>query len=315
MPAQRISFLSLVGVASLAGLVLASCSTQAGGDGDEASTTVVATTTQIGSLVDQITECAGGEAQVLMSPGDDPHTFEASSTQIADMITADLVVTNGLGLEASMQRSVDNAKEDGAQIFEVGPQLDPLPAGEGHDHADDEHEHGSYDAHVWMDVSRMADGAKLIGERVAETTGDEAYQQCGEQLADQLDEVDNEIVGIIDELDVPHLVTDHAAYGYFADRYAVEISGVVVPGGSTDAEPSSHQLAELTDLLKDDDVDALVTSKANPNRMVTALSEETGGDIPVIELYENGTGESGSDAETYQDAMLYNAHALDEALN
>src|SRR5699024_7655119 len=104
MPAQRISFLSLVGVASLAGLVLASCSTQAGGDGDEASTTVVATTTQIGSLVDQITECAGGEAQVLMSPGDDPHTFEASSTQIADMITADLVVTNGLGLEASMQR-------------------------------------------------------------------------------------------------------------------------------------------------------------------------------------------------------------------
>src|SRR5699024_12399494 len=87
--------------------------------------------------------------------------------------------------------------------------------------------------------------------------------------------VDNVIVCIIDGLYVPHLVTDHAAYGYFADRYAVEISGVVVPGGSTDAEPSSHQLAELTDLLKDDDVDALVTSKANPNRMVTALSEET----------------------------------------
>ena len=58
MPATK-SFLSLVGVASLAGLVLASCSTQAGGDGDETSTTVVATTTQIGSLVDQITECAG----------------------------------------------------------------------------------------------------------------------------------------------------------------------------------------------------------------------------------------------------------------
>src|SRR5699024_11557104 len=51
MPAQRISFLSLVGVASLAGLVLASCSTQAGGDGDEASTTVVATTTARKSVV------------------------------------------------------------------------------------------------------------------------------------------------------------------------------------------------------------------------------------------------------------------------
>src|SRR5699024_2826572 len=200
-----------------------------------------------------------------------PHTFEASSTQIADMITADLVVTTGLGLEASMQRSVDNAKEDGAQIFEVGPQLDPLPAGEGHDHADDEHEHGSYDAHVWMDVSRMADGAKLIGERVAETTGDEAYQQCGEQLADQLDEVDNEIVGIIDELDVPHLVTDHAAYGYFADRYAVEITHDVAPDGSIDDEPSSNQLSSLTELRNDDDIYALITNEASPNRMVTAL--------------------------------------------
>jgi len=315
MASQRKNLLSVVGVASIAGLVLAGCAAQSGGDGDQTAATVVATTTQMGSLVDQITECAGGDAQVLMSPGDDPHTFEASSAQIADMVTADLVVTNGLGLEASMQRSIDNAKEDGAQIFEVAPQLDPLPAGEEHEHADDHHEHGSYDAHVWMDVSRMADGAKLIGERVAETTGDDAYQQCGEQLADQLADVDDEIVDIIGDLDSPNLVTDHAAYGYFADRYAVEIGGVVVPGGSTDGEPSSHQLAELTDLLKDDGVDALVTSKANPSRMITALSDETGGDVPVIELYESGTGESGSDAETYQDAMLYNAHALAEALN
>src|SRR5699024_9511702 len=162
MPAQRISFLSLVGVASLACLVLASCSTQAGGDGAQASTTVGATTSQLRWLVDQITECAGGEARVPRSPGGEPHTLAACGGQSADTLTAHLVVTSGLGLEASMQRSVDNAKEDGAQIFEVGPQLDPLPAGEGHDHADDEHEHGSYDAHVWMDVSRMADGAKLI---------------------------------------------------------------------------------------------------------------------------------------------------------
>lgn len=314
MPVQRKNLLWVVGIVSTAGLVLVGCSAQSGGDGDQTSPTVVATTTQMGSLVEQITDCGGGEAQVLMSPGDDPHTFEASSAQIADMVTADLVVTNGLGLEASMQRSIDNAKEDGAQVFEVAPELDPLPAGEEHDHGD-EHEHGSYDAHVWMDASRMADGAQLIGEHLGQATGDDAYQHCGEQLADQLHDVDKEIADIIDGLDTPHLITDHAAYGYFADRYAVEISGVVVSGGSTDGEPSSNHLAELTDMLQDNGADALVTSKANPNRMISALSEEADGDIPVIELYESGTGESGSEAETYQDAMLYNAHSLNEALN
>src|SRR5699024_6522281 len=236
----------------------------------------------------------------------------------------------GLGLEASMQRSIENAESDGAEVFEVAPQLDPLPLGDDHDHEHDHgegeeshdhgeheesHEHGSYDSHVWLDVARMADGAELIGESIAETSGDDTYVSCGADVAESLRETDAEMEDILGEMDSPRLVTDHAAYGYFADRYGIEISGVVIPGGSTDGEPSSQDLASLTSLLDDEGADALVTSKANTNRMITALANETDGDVPVIELYESAVGESGSDAETYQDAMLYNANALAEALN
>lgn len=307
-----------------AGLVFSACSTESNsqGDANDATATVMATTTQIGSVAEQITDCAGGQTTILMSAGDDPHQFEASSAQIVDMINADVVLTNGLGLESSMQRSIENAVTDGAELFEVAPLLDPIPLSDEHhehgDHehaADDGHDHGDYDAHIWMDVSRMADGAELIGEKIAEVTGDDTYVSCGSAVANELRSVDGQMQDLLAELDSARLVTDHAAYGYFADRYGLDISGVVIPGGSTDGEPSSQDLSQLTALLNAEGADALVTSKANTNRMITALAEETGGEIPVVELYESAIGEPGSGAETYQDAMLHNAQALAEALN
>lgn len=315
---HRKQSLAVLTSATAAALTLSACSTAAE-DSSDATATVVATTTQVGSVAEQITECAGGHTDILMSPADDPHQFEASSAQIADMITADLVVTNGLGLESAMQRSIDNAITDGADVLEIAPELDPLPLQDDHHHDadhdhDHDHEHGAYDPHVWMDVARMADGATLLGDRLAEVTSDETYQTCGQEVSAELLETDAQIAELLSEIDSAKLVTDHAAYGYFADRYGLEVTGVVIPGGSTDGEPSSQALTDLTDLLDDQGADALVTSKSNTNRMITALAAETDSDIPVVELYESALGAPDSDAATYQEAMLYNARALVDAL-
>lgn len=320
--------LALVGTFTALGLTLTACATDAESqpaDNGDASATVIATTTQLGSVTEQITECAGGHTTTLMSAGDDPHQFEASSAQMADMVSADLVVLNGLGLESSLQRSLENAETDGAELFEVAPQLDPIPYQEEHHHdqADDhgheneaeDHDPGSYDSHVWLDVSRMADGAELIGQKLADVTGEDAYVSCGAEVAEDLRTTDAQVEELLADVDSARLVTDHAAYGYLADRYGVEVSGVVIPGGSTDGEPSSQDLSHLTALLNEEGADALVTAKNNPNRMIAALEAETDSDVPVVMLYENGIGEPGSGAETYQDAMVYNAEALVEAIN
>lgn len=320
--------LALVGTFSALGLALSACAIDAesqSSDNGDINATVIATTTQVGSVTEQITACAGGQTTTLMSAGDDPHQFEASSAQMADMVSADLVVLNGLGLESSLQRSLENAETDGAELFEVAPQLDPIPYQEEHHHdqADDhgheneaeDHDPGSYDSHVWLDVSRMADGAELIGQKLADVTGEDAYVSCGAEVAEDLRTTDAQVEELLADVDSARLVTDHAAYGYLADRYGVEVSGVVIPGGSTDGEPSSQDLSHLTALLNEEGADALVTAKNNPNRMIAALEAETDSDVPVVMLYENGIGEPGSGAETYQDAMVYNAEALVEAIN
>ena len=305
-------------------LALTSCGATSGGgqpsgaDAGEAPV-AVATTTQLGSVLEDITSCAGTTSVTLMGPGDDPHDYSPSSRQVAQLARAGLVVANGLGLEAGMRSALDNARADGATLLEVGPELDPLPSdGEDQGHApDDGHDHGEFDPHVWMDASRMAAAAGVIGAALAQQTGDQEYDRCGEEVAGGLEDTDRQVREILSAVppDRRTLVTDHAAYAYFAEAYGFEVAGVVVPGGSTDAEPSSERLAGLVAGMERDGADALVMSAGSGNRLVQALSAETGGAVPVVELYEGGVGPEGSGAESYHDAMLASARALADALS
>lgn len=340
--AARRRSLPLLGLVAAASLVLAGCSSQEGatGGGTGGGTddpVAVATTTQLGSILDQIATCAGASSATVMGPGDDPHDFSASSRQVAQLATAELVVANGLGLEAGLQTALDNAAADGARVLEVAPAVDPLPFGaheeehgerheqdrtaEGHGAHDghdghDGHDHEGLDPHFWMDAARMARAAELIGDELAETTGEQRFTDCGAEVSGELEDVDAEVRQILAGIPEENrtLVTDHEAYAYFAEAYDFEIGGVVIPGGSTDAEPSSGDMAALVAQMEQEGADALVTGAGGGNRLVEALSAETGGEVPVVEIYEGGIGPGGSGAETYAEAMVLNARTLAEAL-
>jgi zinc/manganese transport system substrate-binding protein len=305
----------LLGLATAAALALTGCAEGASGEANAGEPVAVATTTQLGSILDEITTCAGGSSTTVMGPGDDPHDFAPSSRQIADMARTGLVVTNGLGLEAGMQTALDNAAADGARVVEVATEVDPLPM-TGHEEHDG-HDHEEGDPHFWMDVARMAQAADVVGAELAEVTGNERFASCGSETAQELEAVDAEVRGILEAIpqDRRTLVTDHAAYNYFAAAYGFEIAGVVIPGGSTDAEPSSEQLAELVAQMEREGADALVTGAGAGNRLIAALSKETGGKVPVLELYEGGIGPEGSGAQTYARAMVLNAQTLADALS
>lgn len=288
---------------------------------DSEEEVAVATTSQLGSVLNDVAECAGAESSSLMGPGDDPHSFAPSSQQITEMAKADLVVVNGLGLELNMESALSNVEDDGGNLMEVGPDLDPMPMSESHG-GDDGHDHEEnsegemMDPHVWMDVSRMATAAELIGDELAEASDNDDYKDCGAEVAADLEEVDEQVQSILDTIpeDQRTLVTDHSAYNYFAEAYGFEVSDTVVPGGTTDGEPSSQELAELSELVDDEGVDMLVTSATSSNTMIQRLGEDSSVDIPLIEVYEGGLGEEGSGAESYEDAMIHNANAFAEAL-
>ena len=319
-----------------AAALLAGCSSTSESANDTASDSisVVATTTILGSITSDILTCADPNATVttLMPVGADPHDFAPSSQQIAQMVGADLVVANGLGLEAGLTDALASAATDGATVLEVGEQVDPLPFGEhaddhaADDHAaddpaadgtaTDEHGHGSEDPHVWFDMSRMATAAEIIGSTLAQTAGD-TYSTCGSQVADEIRAAELDVRATMESVPAAQriLVTDHDALGYLSDAYGYEIAGTVIPGGSTLGEPSSADLAALVSVIQAENVPAIFTNTASPTDLADAVAAETGRDIVVVPLFVGSLGDENSGADTYITMMEKNASLIAQALN
>ena len=321
---------SLLVTVAAATLVLSACGSADSSAPQPAATpaasavNVVATTTMLGDVVGQILSCAGGTVTVLMPAGTDPHDFSASSDQVAAMVTANLVVANGLGLEAGLTDAFENAAADGAKVFEVGPLVDPIEFGagaheEGHEeegHEEEGHEHGSLDPHFWFDMNRMALAAELIGAELAESTGDGAYATCATTTAANIRTAEAGVRTALESVpaDQRILVTDHEALGYLADTYGYEIAGTVIPSGTTLAEPSSADLAALVATIKAEGVTAIFANVAQTTGLAEAVAAETGTPIKIIPLYVESLGAPDSPAATYLQLMQTNADLIASGL-
>lgn len=278
---------------------------------------VVATTTVLGDVTEQVVTCGGGDVTVLMPIGTDPHEFTPSSEQVAQLVRANLVVANGLGLEEGLAQALESAESDGARVLTIADKVDPIEFGGHDDHAEgDGHDHGSQDPHFWMDMNRMADAAQIIGDDLADITGDAAYAECGTQVADDIRAAESEVRTLLEGVPADRriLVTDHDALGYLADAYGYEVVGTVIPGGSTLGQPSSADLADLVATMRAEGVTTIFSGVGNPAAVADAVAAELGDDVQVVSLYEGSVGEPGSGAETYIGMMKANASAIASAL-
>ena len=299
------------------------------GDGGTAQSdgeklTVVASTTIWGNVVSNV---VGDSAtvEVLLPIGADPHDYRLSAAQAALMQEADLVVVNGLALEEGLLDVIEGLEADGANVLELADLLNPIEFGEGgHDHGDKEahhdeegdHDNGSRDPHVWMDPLRVADAAELIAKELATLDSSVDWMADATAYADQLRALDAEVVSTLAAVseDRRKLVTNHDALGYFADRYEFEVVATVIPGGSTLADPSSSDLAELVAVLLDESINVIFAETIEPAALSEALAEEVDG-VAVVELFTGSLGEPDSGAETYVEFVRTNASRIADALS
>jgi len=296
----------------VAGLLVASCGVSPGAPDDtDGQIAVVATTSIWGDVVRSI---VGEDAvvDVLVPIGADPHAYEPSSRDAAAIRNADLVVANGLGLEEGLHDVLEASADEGAEILELAPMLGPLPFGD----ADGESGHGTFDPHVWMDPGRVATAADIIAESLSGVDPSVDWSARADAYRFELMGADSHIVDILDAVPAGDrfLVTNHDAFGYFADRYDFTILGVVIPGGSTLADPSSSDLADLVDLMRATGTRVIFVEMSAPTALADAVASELGASVSVVDLYTGSLGAAGSGADTLIGMLTTNAEAIAGAL-
>ncbi len=326
---------SIVALSLSMALVLTAC----GADAEPAATgiRVVATTSILGDIASNVVGDEGA-VEVLIPIGVDSHDFRPSARQASLLAGADLVVANGLGLEEGLQDVLSSTAADGTPVIELAPLVDPIQFGEHEDEdehedehedededededeaeaeAEDEHEHQGQDPHFWMDPVRVGDAALALAAELAVLHPEGEWVERAERYALEMATVDSTTRDLLERIPEASrkMVTNHEAFGYFADRYGFDVVGVVIAGGSTLADPSSAELAHLIEVMEHENTRVIFAETSQPTTLAEAVAGELGEDVEVVELFTESLGPSGSGAETLGAMLLTNAQLIATSL-
>lgn len=278
-----------------------------GGHPQSSGHEIVVTTNILGDVVKNIVGDTAN-VRVLMKPNSDPHSFGVSAQEAESIVTADLIVYNGLGLEEGLQRHIDSATDDGVPTLAVGERADPIRYSSGDSQ-------GRPDPHFWTDPIRMLAAVDAIvgavrrhlpdidGEKIA--TNADNYREDLRKLSDWMTE---RFAAVSAER--RKLVTNHHVLGYFSQRFGFAVIGAVVPSGSTLASPSSSDLDSLAGVIRSTGVPAIFVDSSQPDRLARVLADEAGVDVDVVELYSESLDEPRTPGGTYLDMMRTNTEAI-----
>ncbi len=279
---------------------------------DDGRVRVVATTGMIGDLAERI----GGERVVvraLMGPGVDPHLYKATAGDVRTLAAAELILYNGLHLEAAMAevlREMDGRIRTRAVTDAVPRELLLTPP---------EFE-GQYDPHVWFDVSLWILAAGAVAEALVEVDpeGEEVYRERFESLRGEFEELDRWVRGRIAELPPERriLVTAHDAFHYFGRAYGLRVEGL--QGLSTLAEAGTGDVQRIVGLVLELEVPAIFVESSIPRRNVEAVQAAVrarGGGVEIGGmLYSDAMGDPGTDEGSYPGMVRHNVRTIVEAL-
>jgi zinc/manganese transport system substrate-binding protein len=289
----------LLAVAALAG-----CGDS--GAGASGQLDVVATTTQIGDWVQRVGGDAVSVDQVL-EPNTDPHEYEPRPSDVEAAAGAKLVFVNGDNLDAWMEQVVSDGGGD-AKIVDLGATVPVRMPGESSGE-----EASKYDPHWWHDP-RNAEAAVREIERqlaLADPADRGQFRRNAEAYLAKLRELDAGIARCIDSVPPAQrkLVTDHDAFGYFANRYGIDVVGAVIPSQSTQAQPSAKDLSELIGLIEREGVKAVFPESSLSAKVAAAIADQTGASAGYT-LYGDTLGPAGSDGATYLQMEKANVSAM-----
>jgi zinc/manganese transport system substrate-binding protein len=279
-----------------------------GGSNSSNGVSVVATTTQIGDWA----RVVGGDAvdvHQILTPDTDPHDYEPRPDDVSETADAKLVFASGDELDSWIDEVVSDSGSD-AQVVDLGASAPVKIRGEP------EGEDASrFDPHWWHDPRNAEAAVREIAAQLsaADPEDKSTFEAHANAYIERLHRLDSGISACIDSIPAADrkLVTDHDAFGYFADRYGIQVVGAVIPSQTTQAQPSAQDLTDLADLVRREGVKAVFPANSLSPKLAEAIAAQTGASADYT-IYSDTLGPEGSSGDTYLAMEQANANALVE---
>ena len=238
-------------------------------------------------FVDRI---SGGTSQVLalVGPGQNPHSYEPTPRQMADLGSAAAWLTIGVDFENGLVPKVRN----------LYPRLRLIDTTEGvsfraleaHSHDEDEHGHeedehddheGGRDVHIWLGREGALAQARQVRDLLtALDPGKTAvYARNHDALVRDIGAVFDDLAKTLTPLRGRPVFVYHPAFGYFLDEFGIEQVAVEAGG----KEPTQKNLAALIDRARGENARVIFVQPQFSKTAARTVARAIGGVVAEID--------------------------------
>lgn len=230
------------------------------------------------------------------------HDYQLLTSDMKALAKAQALLVNGAGMESFLPDLAGQFPN--LKIIDCSQGVELL-AEEG-----EEHDHGEYNAHIWLAPKNAVQMVKNLRDGLSELLPAKAAQISAnaEQYIARLEALDAELREAIAALPNKKIVTFHEAFPYFAKAYGLEVAAVVAL--EPDEPISPRMLKRVIQQVKEAGNPPLFSEPQYENTALRTVAQETG--ARVYELDPLVTGDGALTA--YEDTMRRNLDVLRQAL-
>ena len=266
---------SLKPLALALALGLAACSgahnaSQSGDDRIPVVTTI--------STFNSFVEAVGGKrvrVQNLVPVGASAETYQPTPQDVGTLSQAKLLVENGAGLEAWLDRTLSNARSSDLRVL---VETDGMPVKNGN-------------PHLWMNPQFAKTYVLKIRDQLSTIDPQHAgeYKTNALRYNAVLDTLDRTIAQRVGRIAAEKrvMIVFHNAWQYYNDRYGITTLGFIEPNPGQ--EPNPQAIANLIDLAKKHHVRAIYGEPEYSQKLAEQIAHNAGISI-VDNLYDDSVG-------------------------
>ena len=262
------------------------------GKGEVKKRVVSATIFPVYDFVRNLVDGTDIEVNLIVPPGESPHTFSLTPGEVKKIEGSRIIFYNDFGLDEWI---ISSAESVGVKnIVNVNRGLTPI----------------NNNPHFWLSIPYAIEECEVIKDSLIKEFPEykEVIEKNFIDYREKLFKLHNRIKKSIDKLETKKIITYHPAYLYFAREYGLNVLSVIE--NSPGKEPTPKKIAEIEDIIREENVKALFIEPQLSSSVVDGIVIDT--DIKVFSLDPLG-GTPGRDS--YIKLMNYNLNTILEALS
>lgn len=233
---------------------------------------------------------------ILCPTSQEPHDYEPTPKDIANLSSADVFVYNGMGMEHWADSIVDTLKE--SEVLCVNT-TDNVP-----------NKTNNLDPHVWLNPHNAYKQLTDIYEAVISVDPQNAdyYKENLDNCKAKIDTIINDYTVACDSFKSKDIVVSHEAYGNLCDAFS--LNQIPINGLDNSHDPSPSQMAKVEAYIKDNSITHIFKEPLGTSSIVEAIANDTDTQILVLDPFEGNL-----ENKDYFTVMYENLEALKTALS